>query len=161
MSRIDYCPKRLMPFIVLLSFVFVGINTALAVQPDEVLQDPVLEKRARVISSELRCLMCQNESIDDSNAELAKDLRILVRERLQLGETDDAVKTYLVDRYGEFVLLKPVFSARTILLWFSPLLVLLAGALGLFLKIRQKKAIPAILPLSDEEQQELQKLLNQ
>ena len=94
--------------------------TALAVEPDEVLADPVLEARARDISKELRCVVCQNQSIDDSNAELAKDLRIIVRERLVAGDDDQAVLDYLVDRYGDFVLYDPPFNARTYLIWLVP-----------------------------------------
>src|SRR5918998_3740462 len=90
---------------------------AYAVQPDEVLKDPTLEKRAREISAGLRCLVCQNQSIDDSDAQLAKDLRLLVRERLVAGDSDQAVRDYLVQRYGEFVLLKPTFKAHNLLLW--------------------------------------------
>src|SRR5690554_8189661 len=97
---------------------------ALAVQPDEMLQDPVLEARARSISAELRCMVCQNQSIDDSDAELARDLRILVRDRLQSGATDEEVIGYVVSRYGEFVLLRPTMNMRNALLWGAPLLIL-------------------------------------
>src|SRR3954465_14992811 len=93
---------------------------ALAVQPDEILTDPALEGRARALSQELRCMVCQNQSIDDSDAPLAKDLRVLVRERLTAGDTDNQVIDFLVARYGEFVLLKPRVSIHTLLLWFSP-----------------------------------------
>src|SRR5690606_2085150 len=106
-------------------------TAALAVNPDEVLSDPVLEKRARTISGELRCMVCQNESIDDSNAELARDLRILVRDRLKEGDSDEQVMDFIVDRYGEFVLLKPRLSARTIVLWGFPVVILLIGAVAL------------------------------
>ncbi len=95
-----------------------------AVQPDEILSDPKLESRAREISGGLRCLVCQNQSIDDSDAPLARDLRILVRERLQTGESNEAVRDYIVARYGEFVLLKPPFGIHTLLLWLAPLFVL-------------------------------------
>ncbi len=95
-----------------------------AVQPDEILSDPALEARARTISSGLRCLVCQNQSIDDSDAPLARDLRVLVRERLTAGDSDDQVRDYLVARYGDFVLLKPPFNARTFLLWVLPALTL-------------------------------------
>ena len=108
---------------------------ALAVQPDEVLKDPALEHRARDISAGLRCLVCQNQSIDDSEAPLAKDLRVLVRERLKAGESDDQVRDFVVRRYGEFVLLKPTFGAHTALLWLGPALVLLTGATGLALGV--------------------------
>src|SRR4051812_49986345 len=102
---------------------------ALAVQPDEVLSDPVLEARARALSRELRCMVCQNQSIDDSDAPLARDLRVLVRERLQAGDSDRQVIDFLVSRYGEFVLLKPRFSLHTALLWLGPLPGLVIGAL--------------------------------
>jgi cytochrome c-type biogenesis protein CcmH len=102
---------------------------ALAVQPDEILKDPALEARARTLSQELRCMVCQNQSIDDSDAPLAKDLRILVRERLTAGDSDSQVIDFLVARYGEFVLLKPRFSLHTLLLWLAPFAVLIiAGA---------------------------------
>ena len=97
-----------------------AVPSALAVQPDEVLKDPVLERRARDISAGLRCLVCQNQSIDDSDAPLAKDLRVLVRDRLKAGDTDREVQGYVVQRYGEFVLLRPVFGAHTLLLWLTP-----------------------------------------
>src|SRR5438477_6443849 len=103
---------------------------ALAVQPDEILQDPVLETRARALSQELRCMVCQNQSIDDSDAPLAKDLRLLVRERLTAGDSDNQVIDFLVARYGEFVLLKPRVSAHTLLLWLAPLAVLVIAAFG-------------------------------
>jgi cytochrome c-type biogenesis protein CcmH len=101
-----------------------GLAPAHAVQPDEVLKDPALEQRARRISADLRCLVCQNQSIDDSDAPLARDLRVLVRERLQGGATDEAVRDFVVQRYGEFVLLRPVFGPHTLLLWMAPVVVL-------------------------------------
>ena len=104
---------------------------AWAVQPDEILPDPVLEARARVLSKELRCMVCQNQSIDDSEAPLAKDLRVLVRERLKAGDSDPQVLDFLVARYGEFVLLNPRFNWHTALLWLGPPAVLLGGALAL------------------------------
>ncbi|MGE0039497.1 MAG: cytochrome c-type biogenesis protein CcmH [Xanthobacteraceae bacterium] len=110
---------------------------ALAVQPDEVLSDPALETRARELSKELRCMVCQNQSIDDSDAPLARDLRVLVRERLQAGDSDAQVLDFLVKRYGEFVLLDPRFSGRTALLWLMPVLVLLFGAVVLVLAWRR------------------------
>ncbi|RFC68743.1 MULTISPECIES: cytochrome c-type biogenesis protein [Mesorhizobium] len=100
---------------------------AFAVQPDEVLKDPVLEARARNLSAGLRCMVCQNQSIDDSNADLARDLRILVRERLTAGDSDQQVIDYVVARYGEFVLLQPRFSWRNAILWATPAVLLLAG----------------------------------
>jgi cytochrome c-type biogenesis protein CcmH len=112
---------------------------ALAVQPDEILADAALEARARALSKELRCMVCQNQSIDDSDAPLARDLRVLVRERLQAGDSDRQVIDFLVARYGEFVLLKPRFSAHTALLWLGPAAVLLIGAFGLFLLARRHR----------------------
>ncbi|MEZ5818347.1 MAG: cytochrome c-type biogenesis protein [Hyphomicrobiaceae bacterium] len=112
-----------------LAFVLVVHSTvpSFAVQPDEILADPRLEARARAISEGLRCLVCQNQSIDDSNAPLARDLRLLVRERLKAGDSDKQAVDYIVQRYGDFVLLRPPFNAGTVLLWIAPLL-LLAGA---------------------------------
>jgi cytochrome c-type biogenesis protein CcmH len=112
---------------------------ALAVQPDEVLSDPALETRARELSKELRCMVCQNQSIDDSDAPLARDLRVLVRERLQAGDSDAQVLDFLVKRYGEFVLLDPRFSGHTALLWLMPVLVLLFGAVVLVLGWRRHR----------------------
>jgi cytochrome c-type biogenesis protein CcmH len=112
---------------------------AMAVQPDEVLSDAALEARARALSKELRCMVCQNQSIDDSDAPLARDLRLLLRERLKAGDSDRQVIDFLVDRYGEFVLLKPRFSAHTALLWLGPAAVLLLGAFGLFLALRRQR----------------------
>ena len=104
-----------------------AVTPSLAVQPDEILPDSGMESRARAMSAQLRCLVCQNQSIDDSNAPLARDLRLLVRERLKAGDSDQAVMDYVVARYGEFVLLKPPFNAATLLLWLTPLLALLAA----------------------------------
>jgi len=118
----------------------VALPPALAVQPDEILSDPALEARARSLSKELRCMVCQNQSIDDSDAPLARDLRILVRERLQAGESDQQVINFLVARYGEFVLLKPRFSWHTALLWLAPAAVLLIGACGVLLLVRRGRA---------------------
>lgn len=112
---------------------------ALAVDPSEMLKDPALEARARDIGQALRCVVCQNQSIDDSDAPLARDLRVLVRERLQAGDSDRQVIDFLVARYGEFVLLKPRFSAQTALLWLGPAAVLLLGAFGLFLVARRHR----------------------
>jgi cytochrome c-type biogenesis protein CcmH len=112
---------------------------ALAVQPDEVLADPVLEARARALSKELRCMVCQNQSIDDSEAPLARDLRVLVRERLTAGDSDRQVINFLVDRYGEFVLLKPRLSPHTAVLWLGPPLLLFGGAIALVVVARRRK----------------------
>ena len=136
-----------------------GAAPALAVDPDERLADPALEARARDISKGLRCLVCQNQNIDDSNASLAKDLRILVRERLSAGDSDDQVRAYLVNRYGDFVLLDPPFKRRTLVLWLgAPALLLLAGA-ALWLAGRRRPKIAAPAPLSPEERAKLEALL--
>ena len=124
----------------LLALTLLGASHALAVQPDEILSDPVLEARARALSKELRCMVCQNQSIDDSDAPLARDLRILVRERLQAGESDQQVINFLVARYGEFVLLRPRFSWHTALLWLAPGAVLLIGACGVLVLARRYRA---------------------
>ena len=131
-----------------------------AVQPDEILPDPALEARARALSSELRCMVCQNQSIDDSDAPLARDLRLLVRERLKAGDSDDKVLDFLTARYGEFVLLKPRFSARTALLWLAPLAVLLAGGLALVLALRRRRVVSTTLaePLTADEQRRVDEL---
>jgi cytochrome c-type biogenesis protein CcmH len=126
---------------------------ALAVQPDEVMKDPALEARARALSSELRCLVCQNESIDDSEAPLARDIRVLIRERIGNGESNDAVRDYLVSRYGDFILLKPPFKAETLLLWLSPLLTL---GLGVAAAIIARRRAPRSTPrLSEDEEARL------
>ncbi len=136
-------------------------GAALAVQPDEMLADPALEARARAVSAELRCLVCQNQSIDDSDAPLAKDLRILVRERIMAGDDDRAVKNWLVARYGEFVLLKPSFSAHNLILWLSPFAILVIGGVVAMRTIRRRgtRATAAEAPLSAEESERLARLL--
>jgi cytochrome c-type biogenesis protein CcmH len=134
---------------------------AWAVQPDEILDDPALEERARDISAGLRCLVCRNESIDDSNAELARDLRLLVRERLVAGDSNEETVEYIVDRYGEYVLLKPTVGGANLLLWLAgPLM--LAGALvtgGLYLRRRSREAEPGTAQLSAEEEARLREIL--
>jgi cytochrome c-type biogenesis protein CcmH len=132
-----------------------------AVDPDERLADPALEARARAISAELRCLVCQNQSIDDSNAPLARDLRVLVRERLSAGNSDAQVMRYVVDRYGEFVLLRPPFGFHTIILWLGPLALLLGVALMLVARARRRRpaATDNPQPLTAAEQQRLGELL--
>jgi len=136
------------------------IGPAVAVNPDEVLDDPALEARARSLSLEFRCLVCQNQSIDDSNAELARDLRLLVRERLVAGDSDQDVIEYVVSRYGEFVLLKPRFSVQTLLLWGAPVLIFLIGATVMLVNGRGGKLDMATGGgLTDAEQAELAKLL--
>ena len=135
------------------------LTSAYAVEPGEALADPALEARARDLSTDLRCLVCQNQSIDDSHAPLAKDLRLLVRERLSAGDTDDQVRNYLVQRYGDFVLLKPPLRIGTLLLWGAPLMVLLAGGFGLMMASRRRSAGVASAALSADEQARLDKLL--
>jgi cytochrome c-type biogenesis protein CcmH len=134
---------------------------ALAVNPDEVLTDPALEARARSISANLRCLVCQNQSIDDSDADLARELRLIVRERLVAGDTDAAATQYIVDRYGEFVLLNPVFAPHTLLLWLAAPVVLIVGLVAVTLGIRRRRQVPVASPdaaLSPAEQAVLEEL---
>jgi cytochrome c-type biogenesis protein CcmH len=130
---------RLLSTILLL----VSATHAVAVQPDEMLKDPAQEARARELSKQLRCMVCQNQSIDDSDAPLARDLRILVRERLQAGDSNSQVLDFLVQRYGEFVLLRPRLHWRTALLWLAPPLLLIGGGLVLFLVARRRGASAA------------------
>ncbi|MDV4179045.1 cytochrome c-type biogenesis protein [Rhizobium brockwellii] len=132
---------------------------AFAVNPDEVLADPALEARARTLSAELRCMVCQNQSIDDSNADLAKDLRLLVRERITDGDSDEAVLNYIVSRYGEFVLLKPRVSMKTVLLWGAPVLLVLAGGLSLLVFARKRAGKPTGSKLTADERARLSELL--
>jgi cytochrome c-type biogenesis protein CcmH len=133
---------------------------ARAVEPGEMLQDPALERRARQISAELRCLVCQNQSIDDSNAPLARDLRILVRERLSQGDSDAAVLRFVVDRYGTFVLLRPPLSAAILLLWLTPLALLVIGGVIAFRTTRRRSAAAApSAELTPAEQQRLAEIL--
>jgi cytochrome c-type biogenesis protein CcmH len=127
---------------ILLAFLLAS-SAALAVQPDEMLKDPVLEARARALSRELRCMVCQNESIDDSEAPLAHDLRVLVRDRLRAGDSDQQVLDFLVARYGEFVLLKPPLSWHTVALWGWPPTVLLVGAVMVVVDLRRRRAARA------------------
>lgn len=136
-----------------------GVGAAHAVLPGEVLKDPALERRARDLSAELRCLVCQNQSIDDSNADLAHDLRVLVRERIAAGDTNEQVLDYVVSRYGEFVLLKPRFSLRNLALWGTPVVLLLAGGgFMVYAARRRKAAAPA--RLDPEEKKALQRMLD-
>ncbi|HDZ82809.1 MAG TPA: cytochrome c-type biogenesis protein CcmH [Roseobacter sp.] len=138
------------------------VTPAWAVQPDEILSDPVLEQRARTLSKGLRCLVCRNESIDESNASLARDLRILLRERLVAGDSDTQAVGYIVDRYGEYVLLNPPAEGSTWLLWGAgPLMLLLAGGASLlYVRGRSHAKAPDQTPLSPEEQTRLDDILN-
>jgi cytochrome c-type biogenesis protein CcmH len=145
--------------VVLAAFAALAFATsAVAVEPDEILKDPALETRARALSQGLRCMVCQNESIDESHAPLARDLRLLVRERIQKGDSDAEVRDFLVARYGEFILLEPRLSARTWLLWSVPALVLIAGVGGIALALRRRTPVPAAL--TDEEKRRLSALLD-
>jgi cytochrome c-type biogenesis protein CcmH len=133
---------------------------SLAVEPDEVLPDSRLEARARALSAELRCLVCQNQSIDDSNAPLARDLRLLVRERLKAGDSDEQVRQFIVGRYGSFVLLRPPFDATTLLLWLTPVLVLAATAAAIVVRRRTRPVRnERVEPLSGEERRKLEQVL--
>jgi cytochrome c-type biogenesis protein CcmH len=130
-----------------------------AVEPSEVLPDPALETRAREIGRALRCVVCQNQSIDDSNAEVARDMRRAVRERLVAGDSDTSVFDFMVARYGDYVLLKPPFKAGTLVLWLgAPLVLLIAGG-ALLIAARRRRAIVPPVPLNDEERQRLDALL--
>ncbi len=148
---------RSLGFLLLLLALF-GATASRAVQVDEILPDPALEARARAISQDLRCMVCQNQSIDDSEAPLARDLRLLVRERLKAGDSDDQVIDFLVARYGEFVLLKPRLSWHTAILWGAPLAILIAGlfAIGFsFLRRSSGSALPEVAALSEAERLKL------
>src|SRR6185437_7092067 len=134
-------------------------SLARAVQPDEVLPDPKLEARARAISAGLRCLVCQNQSIDDSKAQLARDFRLLVREHLSRGESDEQVRAFLVERYGDFILLKPPLDLETAFLWGMPALVLAAGGIALLFGLRRLQFTPAA-PLSQAERDRLAAVLD-
>lgn len=149
--------RRLAAVLVLLAAI--AATPAYAVLPDEVLADPALEERARAISAGLRCLVCQNQSIDDSDAELARDLRVLVRERLLAGDTDEEVIAFIVARYGEFVLLKPSFSAQNAILWTAPFAILAIGAFVLFVSVRDRRSVGPE-GLSADEQAEIDKILH-
>ena len=136
-------------------------SAAWAVQPDEMLRDPILEARARALSQELRCMVCQNESIDDSEAPLAHDLRVLVRERLKAGDTNQQVLDFLVARYGEFVLLKPPLSLHTVALWGLPPAALLIGGLIIVLDLRRRQKVTSAADdhLSSSEEARIAELL--
>lgn len=142
-------------------FLFLSALPAHAVNPDEVLNDPKLEARAREISSHLRCLVCQNQSIDDSNAELARDLRLLVRERLKAGASDQQVYDYLVSRYGEFVLLKPRVNEHTLLLWGMPVFLAVVGGAIVLFQLGKRRKTEALEGLSDDEQRKLEAILKE
>ncbi|MCZ6860189.1 MAG: cytochrome c-type biogenesis protein CcmH [Alphaproteobacteria bacterium] len=133
---------------------------ALSVEPDEILKDQALEQRARAISKRLRCLVCQNQSIDDSNAGLARDLRVLVRQRLTKGESNEAVIAFIVARYGDFVLLRPPIKPVTYILWFGPALILLLAGFGAAAFLRRRRVAVAV-PLTDDERKRVKSILGQ
>lgn len=151
--------KKRRVFVAIFLFLTAGLLPSVAVTPEEILDDPALEARARDLSAELRCLVCQNQSIDDSDAALAKDLRVLVRERLVAGDSNKEVLDFVVDRYGEFVLLRPAFSAQNAILWATPVLVLLLGGLFAFGYVRKRPAI-ANSQISEDEAVRIAKILD-
>ncbi|WP_114010463.1 cytochrome c-type biogenesis protein [Cohaesibacter intestini] len=159
--------RSVMLALAMVSGLAIGMAPAYAVNPDEILDDPVLEERARHISAGLRCLVCQNQSIDDSDAPLARDLRILVRERLVAGDSDAEAREFLVSRYGEFVLLKPTFSAKNVILWAFGPLVLLFGLFAIHRLYRNNKQVAQTSAakgsdqLSEAEQTKLKKILSE
>jgi len=155
---------RVVIFVLLILMAPLFVLSASAVEPDEILKDPALEERARVISRDLRCLVCQNQSIDDSDAPLAKDLRVLVRDRLEKGETNAQVIDFVVSRYGEFVLLKPRFAIHTLILWLAAPVVFLLGAFVMFRSYRRRiseTAPAATKKLTAKEKRALNKLLKE
>lgn len=147
----------------LLALALVLSGPALAVQPDEILADPAMEARAREISKDLRCLVCRNENIDESNADLARDLRLLVRERLVAGDSNEEVVAFIVDRYGEYVLLRPTTKGANWLLWAAgPLMLLLAAAMAwAYLRGRSRAARPQESALTEDEQERLRRILEE
>jgi cytochrome c-type biogenesis protein CcmH len=147
----------------LLFVLLAPLTSAFAVMPDERLADPALEARARAISSQLRCLVCRNETIDDSSADLAHDLRVLVRERLQAGDSDRQVIAFVTARYGDYVLLNPPVKPETYLLWFGPAILLVLAGAGAALHVRRRRAAAeaTAAPLSEEERRRLAALLQE
>jgi cytochrome c-type biogenesis protein CcmH len=163
LSRTMRAVGRLRRFTAAAVLLIVGSLPAFGVQPDEVLPDPSMEARARALSRELRCMVCQNQSIDDSDAPLARDLRVLVRERLKSGDSDRQVLNFLTDRYGEFVLLKPRLAWHTALLWLTAPVLLVLGAGALIATARRRKAAlagAATAPLTPAEEARLAELLD-
>ncbi|WP_281684649.1 cytochrome c-type biogenesis protein [Thalassobaculum salexigens] len=144
-----------------LALLLLAAGPALAVQPDEVLDDAALEARARTLSAEVRCLVCQNQSIDDSNAELARDLRLLVRERLIAGDSDQEVLDFLVARYGPFVLLEPPKTESTLILWYGPAALLGLGAIVVIVTLARRRKAATPTPLTPEERMRLDALLDE
>jgi cytochrome c-type biogenesis protein CcmH len=156
--------RKLLAILFVLLMAAFNPAAAYAVQPDEILSDPAKESRARDLSQELRCMVCQNQSIDDSEAPLARDLRLLVRERITAGDSDAQVIDFLVARYGEFVLLKPRLEPHTLLLWLLPPLVLAGGGFALWIHSRRRSRFAAaedqsLLKLTAEEEARLERLI--
>ncbi|MEO1135773.1 MAG: cytochrome c-type biogenesis protein [Pseudomonadota bacterium] len=147
--------------VVFLFAISVFWSTGFAVEPDEVLADPALEERAKALDAQLRCVVCQSQSISESNAPLAKDMRLLVRERISLGESDEVVIDYLVERYGDYVLLKPPVQENTIFLWIFPAFALAAGVFGAFVFLRGSRARITAAPLSDDEEKAVRRILEE
>jgi cytochrome c-type biogenesis protein CcmH len=144
-----------------LLLVLAPVSHALAIQPEEQLKNPALEARARALSKELRCLVCEDESIDASHAELAGDIRRLIRERILAGDSDKQIKQFLVQRYGDYILFKPPFNPRTVLLWVGPFVILVLAGGVLVLRGMRKGPEPPAPPLSEEEEREIQALAAQ
>ncbi len=156
--------KRLMRAVILACLPLTAMApVAMAVEPDEILSDPALEARARQISKGLRCLVCRNESIDESNAELARDLRLLLRERLVSGDTDDEAMDYIVNRYGEYVLLRPTVDGANWLLWAAGPAMLLVAAIvsGIFLRGRSRASAPGETALTEDEKTRLKAIMDE
>jgi len=143
--------KKLRTLALALGFLALSLP-GLAVQPDEVMKDPQMEARARALSAQLRCLVCQNQSIDDSDADLARDIRVLIRERIAKGESNESVKDFLVSRYGDFILLKPPFKLETLLLWLSAPLTLALGIFAIGYSSRRQRPATIALTLEEESQ---------
>lgn len=141
--------------------VLIAVSPAMAVLPDEVLDDPALETRARGLSAELRCMVCQNQSIDDSDAPLARDLRILLRERIVAGDSDGQVMDFLVARYGEFILLKPRFSETTMILWLAPAFLLIVGGFVTYRVMKRRPSRATAQALSGDEEEKLKRILSE
>lgn len=153
---------KLQTLLLTLCLVLVALTQSHALNPDEVLSDPQLEQRARSLSAEIRCLVCQNQSIDDSDAQLARDLRLLVREQLVEGKSDDQILSYLVERYGEFVLLRPPLGIHTLALWGFPAFIFFVGAFVVWRFYRRRSvASPQLQPLEPEELEMLERLKNE
>jgi len=158
MTKIRNVGRRLRQGVLALAFMAAAFP-AVAVDPAERLDDPALEAKAREISKELRCLVCQNQSIDDSNAPLARDLRILVRERLTAGDSDEEVIAFVTERYGDYVLLRPPFQANTLVLWLAPAILIVAGGSAIFILARRRRTAAVVAPLTEAEQRRLEALL--